>query len=118
MDHALASPDNSSEPPPHLIATLEEVQALGATDITKEFAAVAIFVKQQEAALAALWFEMRSPGGLDPAWIWTPSFQPVRNQPRFLELLRIMKLPEYWRVAGWGDFCRPKGADDFECVVP
>ena len=25
-----------------------------------------------------------------------------------------MRLPEYWRKAGWGDFCRPKGADDFE----
>ncbi len=118
MDHALASADNSSEASPHLAGTLEEVQVLGATDITKEFAAVAVFVNQQEAALAALWFEMRSPGGLDPAWIWTPSFQPVRNEPRFLELLRAMKLPEYWRLAGWGDFCRPKGQDDFECIGP
>jgi TolB-like protein/Tfp pilus assembly protein PilF len=117
MDHALASADNSSEPP-HLVATLEEIRPLGATLITKEFAAVAVFVKQQEAALAALWFEMRALGGLDPAWIWTPSFQPVRNEPRFLELLRAMKLPEYWRVAGWGDFCRPKGADDLECIGP
>jgi TolB-like protein/Tfp pilus assembly protein PilF len=117
MSHALASADNSSQAPP-LIGTLEEVQASGATDILNEFAAIAIFVKQQEAALAALSFEMRSPGGLDPAWIWTPSFQPVRNEPRFLELLRAMKLPEYWRVAGWGDFCRPKGGDDFECIVP
>jgi len=115
MDHALASADNSSEPPPHLVATLEEVQALGALDITKEFAAVAVFVKQQEAALAALRFESRR--GFDPAFIWTPSFQPVRNEPRFLELLKTMKLPEYWRVAGWGDFCRPKGGDDFECLV-
>src|SRR4029453_12794759 len=103
MDHALASADNSSEPPPHLAATFEEIQALGSTDITQEFAAVAVFVKQSDAALAALWYEMRSPGGLDPAWIWTPSFQPVRNEPRFLELLRAMKLPAYWRVAGWGD---------------
>jgi Tfp pilus assembly protein PilF len=117
MSHALASADNNSQAPP-LMGTLEEVQALGATDILNEFAAVAIFVKQQEAALAALSFEMRSPGGLDPAWIWTPSFQPVRNEPRFLELLRAMKLPEYWRVAGWGDFCRPKSGDDFECIVP
>jgi TolB-like protein/Tfp pilus assembly protein PilF len=118
MDHALASADNSSEPPPHLAATFEEIQALGSTDITQEFAAVAVFVKQSEAALAALWYEMRSPGGLDPAWIWTPSFQPVRNEPRFLELLRAMKLPAYWRVAGWGDFCQPKAGDDFECSGP
>jgi TolB-like protein/Tfp pilus assembly protein PilF len=118
MSHALASADNSSQAPPALMGMLEEVQVLGTTDIMNEFAAVAVFVKQQEAALAALWFQMRSPGGLDPAWIWTPSFRPVRNEPRFLELLRAMKLPEYWRLAGWGDFCRPKGGDDFECLVP
>jgi TolB-like protein len=118
MSHALASADNSSQAQPALIGMLEEVQVLGTTDIMNEFAAVAVFVKQQEAALAALWFQMRSPGGLDPAWIWTPSFRPVRNEPRFLELLRAMKLPEYWRLAGWGDFCRPKGGDDFECLVP
>jgi hypothetical protein len=27
-----------------------------------------------------------------------------------------MKMPEYWRAAGWSEFCRPKGADDFECI--
>jgi hypothetical protein len=31
--------------------------------------------------------------------------------------LRAMKLSEYWRVAGWPEFCRT-GADDFECIVP
>jgi hypothetical protein len=118
MNHALASADISSEASAHLVGTLEEVQALGSTDITKEFAAVAVFVKQQAAALAALWFEMRSPGGLDPAWIWTPSFRPVRNDARFLELLRAIKLPEYWSVAGWGDFCQSKSGDDFECIGP
>jgi hypothetical protein len=25
---------------------------------------------------------------------------------------------EYWRVAGWPEFCWPKGSNDFECVVP
>jgi hypothetical protein len=97
---------------------LEEAQAIGELHIAPQFGAIAIFVNQPEVGLDAFSFEMRSPRGVDPAWIWTPSLQPVRNDPRFLELLRAMKLPEYWRVAGWGDFCRPRGLDDFECVGP
>jgi TolB-like protein/Tfp pilus assembly protein PilF len=118
MDQALASAGNRAEPPPNLVHALQEAEAMGELHIAPQFAAIAIFVNQPEVGLDALWFEMRSPRGLDPAWIWTPSSQPVRNEPRFLELLRAMKLPEYWRLAGWGDFCRPKGADDFECVGP
>jgi len=41
-----------------------------------------------------------------------------RTRARNRALPRAMKLPEYWRVVGWPEFCRPKGADDFECVVP
>jgi TolB-like protein/Tfp pilus assembly protein PilF len=118
MDQALAPTGNSAEPPPNLISALEEAETMGELHIAGHFGAVAIFVNQPEVGLDALWFEMRSPRGLDPAWIWIPSLQPVRNKPRFLELLRAMKMPEYWRVGGWGDFCRAKGANDFECVVP
>jgi TolB-like protein/Tfp pilus assembly protein PilF len=117
MDQALASTGNTAEPPPNLVGALEEAERMGELHIAAHFGAVAIFVNQPKVGLDALWFEMRSPRGLDPAWIWIPAFQPVRNEPRFLNLLRAMKLPEYWRVAGWGDFCRPKGADDFECLV-
>ena len=118
MDQALASTGNGSEPPPNLVRALEEAEAMGELHIAPQFGAVAIFVNQPEVALDALWFDMRSTGWLDAAWIWTPPFQTVRTAPRFRELLRAMKLPEYWRVAGWGHFCRPKGADDFECVAP
>jgi len=97
---------------------LEEAEAMGELHIAPQFGAVASFVNQPEVALDALWFDMHSPGSLDVAWIWMPFFQRVRNDPRFLDLLRAMKLPTYWRVAGWGDFCRPKGLDDFECVGP
>ena len=117
MDQALASTGNGSEPP-NLVRALEEAEAMGELHIAPQFGAVASFVNQPEVALDALWFDMRSPGSLDVAWIWMPLFQRVRNEPRFLDLLRAMKLPTYWRVAGWGDFCRPKGLDDFECVGP
>ncbi|HEY5991345.1 MAG TPA: hypothetical protein VIU10_02095 [Candidatus Udaeobacter sp.] len=118
MDQALASTRNGSKPPPNLVHALKEAEAMGELHIAPQFGAIAIFVNQPEVALDAFWLEMRSPRGLDPAWIWTPSLQPVRNEPRFLDLLRAMKLPEYWRVAGWGDFCRPKAGDDFECIGP
>jgi TolB-like protein/class 3 adenylate cyclase/Tfp pilus assembly protein PilF len=118
MDHALASTGNGSEPPPNLVRALEEAEAMGKLHIAPQFGAVASFVNQPEVAVDALWFDMHSPGSLDAAWIWMPLFQRVRNEPRFLDLLRAMKLPTYWRVAGWGDFCRPKGLDDFECVGP
>jgi TolB-like protein/Tfp pilus assembly protein PilF len=106
MDQALASTGNGSTPPPNLARALEEAEAMGELHIAPQFSAVAIFVNQPQVALDALWFDMRSPGGLDCAWIWTPSLQPVRNDARFLDLLKAMKLPEYWRVAGWEDSWR------------
>ena len=48
--------------------------------------------------------------------VWTPVYQPLRSDPRFLEFLKKMKMPEYWRTAGWSEFCRPKGENDFECI--
>lgn len=118
LDQALASAGNSSEPPPNLVRALEEAEAMGELHDALWLAAAAAFVNQPEVALDALWSDMRSCGTIDSAWIWTPPFQPLRKEPRFLDLLRAMKLPEYWRVAGWGDFCRAKGANDFECVTP
>jgi TolB-like protein len=48
-------------------------------------------------------------------WRWAPLFAPVRAQPPFKEILKMHKLPEYWLAHGWPDFCKPVGADDFEC---
>lgn len=86
-----------------------EAEAMGELHIAPQFGAVASFVNQPEVALDALWFDMRSPGSLDVAWIWMPLFQRVRNEPRFLHLLRAMKLPTYWRVARLGRFLQAKG---------
>jgi TolB-like protein len=121
MDDALASFAGDSGLPPQFHNALEEARASsgGLSDhIGLAFAAVAVFAKQKEVALDALWFDFRSPAGLDSPLLWTPVFRPLWNEPRFHELVRALKLPEYWRAAGWGDFCRAKGADDFECVAP
>jgi TolB-like protein len=40
----------------------------------------------------------------------------VRTDARFKEIVRELKLVDYWRASGnWGDFARPVGTDDFEC---
>jgi hypothetical protein len=76
------------------------------------------FVNQRGAALDALDGDLHSPFIVDLPLIWMPPFHQLQNEPRFLQLLRETKMAEYWRVAGWGDFRRAKGADDFECVAP
>ena len=121
MDNALASFASNSDLPSQLHNALEEARASSgglSGHIGLAFAAVAVFAKQKEVALDALWFDFRSSAGLDSPLIWAPVFRPLWNEPRFYELVRAMKLPEYWRAAGWGDFCRAKGADDFECSAP
>jgi hypothetical protein len=118
MDHALAFTGNGPEPAPNLSRALTDARALGELHVGPEVALVAAFVNQPEVALDALWFDMR-PAGMDLAWIWsTATLRPLRHEPRFLKLLKAMKLPDYWRAAGWPEFCRPTGTNDFECVVP
>jgi TolB-like protein/Tfp pilus assembly protein PilF len=121
MDNALASSAGDSGLPSQFPNAFEEARASSgglSGHIGLVFAAVAVFAKQKEVALDALWFDFRSPAGLDSPLVWTPVFRPLWNEPRFHELVRALKLPEYWRTAGWGDFCRAKGADDFECGPP
>jgi TolB-like protein len=48
--------------------------------------------------------------------IWQPAKKPMRRLPEFKDLVRELGLVDYWRTSGnWGEFCRPQGADDFEC---
>jgi TolB-like protein len=48
--------------------------------------------------------------------IWLPLEPGLRADPRFKQLVRDLGLIDYWRSSGkWGDFCKPVGADDFEC---
>ena len=121
MDNALASATGDSDLPSPFHNAFEEARASSgglSGHIGLAFAAVAVFAKQNEVALDALWFDFRSSAGLDSPLLWAPVFHPLWNEPRFHELVRALKLPEYWRAAGWGDFCRAKGADDFECIAP
>jgi TolB-like protein len=48
--------------------------------------------------------------------LWLPYETGLRADPRFKQILRAMKLADYFRASGnWGDFCKPVGKDDFEC---
>ncbi len=47
---------------------------------------------------------------------WNLPYSSVRDHPDFRKLLTQAGVVDYWRQTGkWGDGCRPKGADDFEC---
>jgi hypothetical protein len=51
--------------------------------------------------------------------LWFPSLARYRATPEFRQLVRDLKLADFWRATGnWGDYCRPVGTDDFECGAP
>jgi TolB-like protein/DNA-binding winged helix-turn-helix (wHTH) protein len=48
--------------------------------------------------------------------IWRAVERETRRLPAFKDLVRDLGLVDYWRESGkWNEFCRPVGADDFEC---
>ena len=68
----------------------------------------------RELTLAALRSEIENFG--NDIVIWLAPHSGVRSEPGFKALLRDVGLVAYWRSSGdWGDFCKPVGAEDFEC---
>jgi TolB-like protein/Tfp pilus assembly protein PilF len=112
LDQALAGFQNSPAVPLDLGKALKEFGPSGRMPLS----AVATFVGQNKVALDAIALEADLSVIDIAGLIWTPVYQPLRSEPRFLEFLRKMKMPEYWRAAGWSDFCRPRGDNDFECI--
>jgi TolB-like protein len=62
----------------------------------------------KEAADEGYWF-------VGPTLLWHHSYAAVRKTNDFKTYLRAAGLVDYWRAKGWPEFCRPIGADDFEC---
>jgi hypothetical protein len=66
--------------------------------------------------LALQWFresvELQASGMLNA---WLPAFADLRREPGFKDLVRDQRLPEYWNIYGWPEFCRPTEGPDFEC---
>ena len=113
MDTALAYFGSRSGASPQLSEVIKE----GDVFYMPSLAAIAMSTEQKEVALDALVASFQSPYVIDLTQMWTPIFYPLRTEPGFRELVRTAKLPEYWRIAGWGEYCRPKGEDDFECAA-
>jgi len=66
--------------------------------------------------VTALRRALRDRNGLLHHALWFPDMVAARRTGAFKALVRDLGLVDYWRAAGdWGDFCRPLGADDFEC---
>jgi TolB-like protein len=116
-DQALAAFNSSPASQLDLVKVIRELHASGDFDTGLPFSAVAVFVGQKEAALDALFLEVETTRNDIGAMIWTPIYQSLRSEPRVLNLFRTMKLPDYWRAAGWSEFCQPKGDNDFECAT-
>ena len=112
LDQALAGFQNSSAAPLDLGKTLKEFGPSGRMPLS----AVAVFVGQKQVALDAIFVEEETPGNDIAALIWTPAYQSLRSEPRFLEFLKTIRMPEYWRAVGWSEFCHAKGDNDFGCV--
>ncbi len=75
---------------------------------------------ERDLALAAIRKEALDPVAYTPwrlPWVlWYPYKTGLRADPRFKDIVREIGLVDYWRKTGnWGDFCKPVGADDFEC---
>jgi adenylate cyclase len=64
----------------------------------------------------ALEFYEEGPRGMNEfGSLWHLSYKPLRRTERYKKLVRNIGLVDYWRERGWPEFCRPVGADDFEC---
>jgi len=118
MDQALAKWNKSTGSSVDLGKALRELQSAGEADRGIPLSAAALFVGQKQTALDALPIEAQTPGIDLPGFIWIPVYQSLRSEPRFREFLAAMKMPEYWRAAGWNQFCHPKGEHDFACDGP
>jgi TolB-like protein len=47
--------------------------------------------------------------------LWRPVMRDARRLPEFKQLVKEWGFVDYWKQYGWGDHCKPVGADDFEC---
>jgi len=44
-----------------------------------------------------------------------PDMKPYFKTSEFKNYVEELKLVDYWRTNGWGDYCKPVGNNDFEC---
>jgi hypothetical protein len=70
----------------------------------------------KDLALAALRKALIDRHGPQLWSLWQTNETGLRSDPRFKEILRDLGMVELFRASdNWGDFCKPLGADDFDC---
>jgi hypothetical protein len=53
-------------------------------------------------------------GTADIRALWRPHFQAHAGDPRYKEIVTLLKLPDYWDQTSWPPVCRRAGRD-FTC---
>jgi TolB-like protein/Tfp pilus assembly protein PilF len=48
-------------------------------------------------------------------YFFTPLFAGFRQQPRFIEMLNLIGLPDYWDETGWPEFCARLDTGEIQC---
>jgi hypothetical protein len=67
-------------------------------------------------ALAALRRSFADQKGREVEFIWFDGGSGVQADPRFKQIVRDLRLDDYWRQSGkWADHCHPVGTADFQC---
>jgi len=108
---AIRAPDRASAILREQLDSFRATLPIAAGDI----ALFAAYFGDRELAIDALQVFTRNPTAGQQV-IWYPLLSDERKDPRFKEIVRRLGLVDLWRKTGrWGDFCRPLGADDFEC---
>lgn len=80
-------------------------------------AVLAAYYGDAELALALVREEFFGRRGGATVHLWHPLMSEVRRTDGFKSLVRDLGLVDHWRESGeWGDFCRPIGESDFECL--
>jgi TolB-like protein/DNA-binding winged helix-turn-helix (wHTH) protein len=94
---------------------VDEIRAIATTSAETEKVVVALwaaYFSDPQAALEILsGVVSRRP---HPAPIWHPLFADTRQLPGFAKLVGDLGMTDYWRVHGYGDFCKP-AEDRLEC---
>jgi TolB-like protein len=79
------------------------------------FVIIADWLGDADLALQAL-SSLVSPPRNDLRQLWLPSHSGFRSKPEFEQLLRDLKIADYYRATGnWGEYCEPVGSEDFRC---